>query len=151
MMIRKKIILPFFIIIVIISFFGTYCFADDNKNKKAPIFQGATDTECIKFSGVDLTWVESFKTDNYVHYVNRPVENALVCHKKEMLLFVIKGFGEVYIILGQEYSDKAQNWQLFEVDIYNDGDAFTRRYREMLIELATMIPESEKKCIIKND
>ena len=68
-----------------------------------------------------------------------------------MLLFVIKGFKGVYIILGQEYSDKTQNWQLFEVDIYNDGDAFTRRYREMLIELATMIPESEKKCIIKND
>ncbi len=141
----KKIILLF---IIVISFFGTYCFAGDNKS---PIFQGKTDTECIKETGVDLRWVESFKTDNYVHYVNRPVENALVCHKKEMLLFVIKGFGEVYIILGQEYSDKAQNWQLFEVDIYNDGDAFTRRYREMLIELATMIPESEKKCIIKND
>ena len=141
----KKIILLF---IIVISFFGTYCFAGDNKS---PIFQGKTDTECIKETGVDLRWVESFKTDNYVHYVNRPVENALVCHKKEMLLFVIKGFGEVYIILGQEYSDKAQNWQLFEVDIYNDGDAFTRRYREMLRELATMIPESEKKCIIKND
>ena len=144
-----KTILPFFIIIVIISFFSTYCFADNNN--KAPIFQGKTDAECIKETGVDLRWVESFKTDNYVHYVNRPVENALVCHKKEMLLFVIKGFKGVYIILGQEYSDKMQNWQLFEVDIYDDGDAFTRRYREMLIELATMIPESEKKCIIKND
>ena len=144
-----KTILPFFIIIVIISFFGTYCFAD-NKNK-APIFQATTDTECIKKTGVNLSWVESFKTESYVHYLNRPIKNALVVHKVEMLLFVIKGFGEVYIILGQEYSDKAQNWQLFEVDIYNDGDAFTRRYREMLIELATMIPESEKKCIIKND
>ena len=141
----RKLVLLF---IITISFFVTYCFAGDNKS---PIFQGKTDTECIKETGVDLRWVESFKTDNYVHYVNRPVENALVCHKKEMLLFVIKGFGEVYIILGQEYSDKTQNWQLFEVDIYNDGDAFTRRYREMLIELATMIPESEKKCIIKND
>jgi len=141
----RKLVLLF---IITISFFVTYCFAGDNKS---PIFQGKTDTECIKETGVDLRWVESFKTDNYVHYVNRPVENALVCHKKEMLLFVIKGFKGVYIILGQEYSDKTQNWQLFEVDIYNDGDAFTRRYREMLRELATMIPESEKKCIIKND
>ena len=141
----RKLVLLF---IITISFFVTYCFAGDNKS---PIFQGKTDTECIKETGVDLRWVESFKTDNYVHYVNRPVENALVCHKKEMLLFVIKGFKGVYIILGQEYSDKTQNWQLFEVDIYNDGDAFTRRYREILIELATMIPESEKKCIIKND
>ena len=144
----KKTILPFFIIVIISFFVASFCFASDNKS---PIFQGKTDTECIKETGVDLRWVESFKTDNYVHYVNRPVENALVVHKTEMLLFVIKGFGEVYIILGQEYSDKTQNWQLFEVDIYNDGDAFTRRYREMLIELATMIPESEKKCIIKND
>ena len=142
----RKLVLLF---IITISFFvASFCFADDNKS---PIFQGKTDTECIKETGVDLRWVESFKTDNYVHYVNRPVENALVCHKKEMLLFVIKGFKGVYIILGQEYSDKTQNWQLFEVDIYNDGDAFTRRYREMLRELATMIPESEKKCIIKND
>ena len=142
----KKITLLF--IIVIISFFVTYCFAGDNKS---PIFHGKTDTECIKETGVDLRWVESFKTDNYVHYVNRPVENALVVHKTEMLLFVIKGFKGVYIILGQEYSDKTQSWMLFEVDIYDNDDAFTRRYREMLIELATMIPESEKKCIIKND
>ena len=145
----KKTILPF--IIVIISFFGTYCFADDNNNNKAPIFQGATDTECIKFSGVDLTWVESFKTDNYVHYVNRPVENALVVHKTEMLLFVIKGFEEIYVICGQEYLDGTQKWQLFTVDIYDDEDEFTRRYKLMLLELVTMIPESEKKCIIKND
>ena len=41
----KKIILLF---IIVISFFGTYCFAGDNK---APIFQGATDTECIKKQG----------------------------------------------------------------------------------------------------
>ncbi len=141
----RKLVLLF---IITISFFVTYCFAGDNKS---PIFQATTDTECIKKTGVNLSWVESFKTESYVHYVNRPVENALVCHKKEMLLFVIKGFKGVYIILGQEYSDKTQNWQLFEVDIYNDGDAFTKRYREMLCELATMIPESEKKCIIKND
>ena len=139
-----KTILPFFIIIVIISFFGTYCFAGDNK---APIFQGATDTECIKFSGVDLTWVESFKTEDYVHYINRPVENAMVCHKREMLLFIIKGLEEVYIILGQEYPDKTQSWQLFEVDINDNDDEFTKRYKEMLLELVNMITEPEMWCM----
>ena len=141
----KKIILLF---IIVISFFGTYCFADDNK---APIFQGATDTECIKKTGVNLSWVESFKTESYVHYLNRPIKNALVVHKVEMLLFVIKGFEEIYVICGQEYLDGTQKWQLFTVDIYDDEDEFTRRYKLMLLELVNMIPESEKKCIIKND
>jgi hypothetical protein len=143
-----KTILPFFIIIVIISFFGTYCFAGDNK---APIFQATTDTECIKKTGVNLSWVESFKTESYVHYLNRPIKNALVVHKVEMLLFVIKGFEEIYVICGQEYLDGTQKWQLFTVDIYDDEDEFTRRYKLMLLELVNMIPESEKKCIIKND
>jgi len=141
----KKIILLF---IIVISFFGTYCFAGDNK---APIFQGATDTECIKKTGVNLSWVESFKTESYVHYLNRPIKNALVVHKVEMLLFVIKGFEEIYVICGQEYLDGTQKWQLFTVDIYDDEDEFTRRYKLMLLELVNMIPESEKKCIIKND
>ena len=141
----KKIILPF---IIVISFFGTYCFAGDNK---APIFQGATDTECIKKTGVNLSWVESFKTESYVHYLNRPIKNALVVHKVEMLLFVILGFEEIYVICGQEYLDGTQKWQLFTVDIYDDEDEFTRRYKLMLLELVNMIPESEKKCIIKND
>jgi hypothetical protein len=144
-----KTILPFFIIIVIISFFGTYCFADNNN--KAPIFQATTDTECIKKTGVNLSWVESFKTESYVHYLNRPIKNALVVHKVEMLLFVIKGFEEIYVICGQEYLDGTQKWQLFTVDIYDDEDEFTRRYKLMLLELVNMIPESEKKCIIKND
>jgi len=142
----RKLVLLF---IITISFFvASFCFAGDNK---APIFQGKTDAECIKETGVDLRWVESFKTDNYVHYVNRPVENALVVHKTEMLLFVIKGFEEIYVICGQEYLDGTQKWQLFTVDIYDDEDEFTRRYKLMLLELVTMIPESEKKCIIKND
>ena len=141
----KKIILPF---IIVISFFGTYCFAGDNK---APIFQGATDTECIKKTGVNLSWVESFKTESYVHYLNRPIKNALVVHKVEMLLFVIKGFEEIYVICGQEYLDGTQKWQLFTVDIYDNEDEFTRRYKLMLLELVNMIPESKKKCIIKND
>lgn len=155
MMIRKKIILPFFIIVV--SFFVTgspHCLAGIDivaRDNKAPIFQATTDTECIKETGVNLSWVESFKTESYVHYVNRPVENALVCHKKEMLLFVIKGFEEIYVICGQEYLDGTQHWQLFTVDIYDDEDEFTRRYKLMLLELVNMIPESEKKCIIKND
>ena len=143
-----KTILPFFIIIVI-SFFGTYCFADNNN--KAPIFQATTDTECIKKTGVNLSWVESFKTESYVHYLNRPIKNALVVHKVEMLLFVIKSFEEIYVICGQEYLDGTQKWQLFTVDIYDDEDEFTRRYKLMLLELVNMIPESEKKCIIKND
>jgi hypothetical protein len=142
-----KTILPFFIIIVI-SFFGTYCFAGDNK---ATIFRATTDTECIKKTGVNLSWVESFKTESYVHYLNRPIKNALVVHKVEMLLFVIKGFEEIYVICGQEYLDGTQKWQLFTVDIYDDEDEFTRRYKLMLLELVNMIPESEKKCIIKND
>jgi hypothetical protein len=137
----RKLVLLF---IITISFFVTYCFAGDNK---APIFQGATDTECIKFSGVDLTWVESFKTEDYVHYINRPVENAMVCHKREMLLFIIKGLEEVYIILGQEYPDKTQSWQLFEVDINDNDDEFTKRYKEMLLELVNMITEPEMWCM----
>jgi hypothetical protein len=98
-----------------------------------------------------MSWVETFTTDNYIHYINREVEHALVYHDTEMLIFVIKGFEEVYIICGQVYLDGTQNWQLFEVDMYSSEDAFTKRYREMLCELATLIPEPEKKCIIKND
>jgi hypothetical protein len=138
----RKLVLLF---IITISFFvASFCFASDNKS---PIFQGATDTECIKFSGVDLTWVESFKTEDYVHYINRPVENAMVCHKREMLLFIIKGLEEVYIILGQEYPDKTQSWQLFEVDINDNDDEFTKRYKEMLLELVNMITEPEMWCM----
>jgi len=125
--------------------------ASESAYKKDPIFQGKTDTECRKKTGVDLTWVESFKTENYVHYINRPVENALVVHKIEMLLFVIKGFEEVYIILGQEYSDKTQSWMLFGVDIYDDYSEFTQFYRKMLYELTSLIHEPKSKCIIKNN
>ena len=144
----KKTILPFFIIVIISFFVASFCFASDNKS---PIFQATTDTECIKKTGVNLSWVESFKTESYVHYLNRPIKNALVVHKVEMLLFVIKSFEEIYVICGQEYLDGTQKWQLFTVDIYDDEDEFTRRYKLMLLELVNMIPESEKKCIIKND
>ena len=136
----KKLILLF---IIVISFFVTYCFAGDNK---APIFQGATDTECVKYSGVDMSWVEIFHTNNHIHYVNREVQHALVYHKEEEMVFVIKGLTEVYVILGQEYSDKSQSWQLFEVDINDDNDEFTKRYRGMLEELMTLARRPEQKC-----
>jgi hypothetical protein len=68
-----------------------------------------------------------------------------------MLLFVIKGFEEVYIILGQEYSDKTQSWMLFGVDIYDDYSEFTQFYRKMLYELTSLIHEPKSKCIIKNN
>ena len=156
MMIRKKIILPFFIIVV--SFFVTgspHCLADIDivarDDTKTPIFQSKSYKECIRKSGVDMSWVEIVKTENYTHYINREVEHALVYHDSKMLIFVIKGTKDISIILGQEYSDKTQSWMLFEIDIYDNNDAFTRGYREMLRELATLIPEPEKKCIIKND
>ena len=118
---------------------------------KAPLFQSKTDTECIRESGVNMSWCESFTTKNFIHYVNREVEHALVTHKWEKIIFIIKGLKEVYIICGQEYPDKTQTWQLFEVDIYDNGDSFTQLYREMLRELIALNPEPEKKCIIKND
>jgi hypothetical protein len=118
---------------------------------KAPLFQSKTDTECIRESGVNMSWCESFTTKNFIHYVNREVEHALITHKWEKIIFIIKGLEEVYIICGQEYPDKTQTWQLFEVDIYDNGDSFTQLYREMLRELIALNPEPEKKCIIKND
>ncbi len=138
----RKLVLLF---IITISFFvASFCFASDNKS---PIFQGATDTECVKYSGVDMSWVEIFHTNNHIHYVNREVQHAVVCNKKEMVLFVIKGTKDVSIILGQEYPDKTQSWQLFEVDINDNDDEFTKRYREMLLELVNMITEPEMWCM----
>ena len=64
-----------------------------------------------------------------------------------MVLFVIKGTKDVSIILGQEYPDKTQSWQLFEVDINDNDDEFTKRYREMLLELVNMITEPEMWCM----
>jgi len=113
---------------------------------KAPIYQSQTDKECINKSGVDMSWVDTFHTDNYIHYVNREVKHALVYHKEEEMIFVIKGLTEVYVILGQEYSDKSQSWQLFEVDINDDNDEFTKRYRGMLEELMTLARKPEQKC-----
>lgn len=137
----RKLVLLF---IITISFFvASFCFASDNKS---PIFQGATDTECVKYSGVDMSWVEIFHTNNHIHYVNREVQHALVYHKEEEMIFVIKGLTEVYVILGQEYSDKSQSWQLFEVDINDDNDEFTKRYRGMLEELMTLARKPEQKC-----
>ncbi len=113
---------------------------------KAPIYQSQTEKECINKSGVDMSWVDTFHTDNYIHYVNREVKHALVYHKEEEMIFVIKGLTEVYVILGQEYSDKSQSWQLFEVDINDDNDEFTKRYRGMLEELMTLARRPEQKC-----
>ena len=113
---------------------------------KAPMYQSQTDKECINKSGVDMSWVDTFYTDNYIHYVNREVKHALVYHKEEEMIFVIKGLTEVYVILGQEYSDKSQSWQLFEVDINDDNDEFTKRYRGMLEELMTLARKPEQKC-----
>ncbi|MDP6570382.1 MAG: hypothetical protein QGF57_03990 [Candidatus Marinimicrobia bacterium] len=148
-MIKKFLIIMVFLGITLSSLpsITGYGFMGD----KSPVYQSQTDKECIERTGVNMSWVETFTTDNYIHYVNREVEHALVYHDAEMLIFAIKGLEEVYIICGQVYLDGTQNWQLFEVDIYNSEDAFTKRYREMLCELATLIPEPEKKCIIKND
>tara|TARA_Y100000296_G_C5169868_1_gene256685 strand:+ start:381 stop:833 length:453 start_codon:yes stop_codon:yes gene_type:complete len=143
----KKIITIFLSITLLFLTVTSYCSADD----RSPIYQGKTDSECIEQSGVNMSWVETFTTDNYIHYINREVEHALVYHDTEMLIFVIKGFEEVYIICGQAYPDKTQSWQLFKVDIYDDSDIFTEMYREMLHELATSPRKPEEKCIIKND
>jgi hypothetical protein len=118
---------------------------------KAPLFQSKTDTECIRESGVNMNWCESFTTKNFIHYVNREIEHALVTHKWEKIIFIIKGLKEVYIICGQEYPDKTQTWQLFEVDINEPDDSFTQLYKEMLRELIALNPEPEKRCIIKDD
>ena len=156
MMIRKKIILPFFIIVV--SFFVTgspHCLADIDivarDDTKTPIFQSKSYKECIRKSGVDMSWVEIVKTENYTHYINREVEHALVYHDSKMLIFVIKGTKDISIILGQEYSDKTQSWMLFGVDIYDDYSEFTQFYRKMLYELTSLIHEPKSKCIIKNN
>jgi hypothetical protein len=98
-----------------------------------------------------MSWCESFATKNFIHYVNREIEHALITHKWEKIIFIIKGLKEVYIICGQEYPDKTQTWQLFEVDIYDNDDAFVKLYKEMLRELINLNPEPEKKCIIKDD
>ena len=118
---------------------------------KAPLFQSKTDTECIRESGVNMNWCESFTTKNFIHYVNREIEHALVTHKWEKIIFIIKGLKEVYIICGQEYPDKTQTWQLFEVDINEPDDSFTQLYKEMLRELIALNPEPEKRCIRKDD
>ena len=139
---------------LLITFLGIVFFSITSSlfaGDKAPLFQSKTDTECIRESRVNMSWCESFTTKNFIHYVNREIEHALVTHKWEKIIFIIKGLEEVYIICGQEYSDKTQTWQLFEVDIYDNGDSFTQLYREMLRELIALNPEPEKKCIIKND
>ena len=113
---------------------------------KAPIYQGKTDKECIDRAGVDMSWIEVFHTGSYTHYINREVNHAVVCHKDEMMLFVIKGTEDVSIIIGQMYSDGSQCWQLFKVDINDDSDEFTKRYREMLDELRSLAYKPEQKC-----
>ncbi len=113
---------------------------------KAPIYQGKTDKECIDRAGVDMSWIEVFHTGSYTHYINREVNHAVVCHKDEMMLFVIKGTEDVSIIIGQMYSDGNQCWQLFKVDINDDSDEFTKRYREMLDELRSLAYKPEQKC-----
>ena len=139
---------------LLITFLGIAFFSITSSlfaGDKAPLFQSKTDTECIRESGVNMSWCESFATKNFIHYVNREIEHALVTHKWEKIIFIIKGLKEVYIICGQEYSDKSQSWQLFEVDIYDNDDSFTQLYKEMLRELIALNPEPEKKCIIKDD
>jgi len=145
---NKKMIKTLLITFLCIACFTitSHCFSGD----KIPLYQSKTYKECVKESGVDMSWIEIVDTKNYTHYINREVEHALVFHRYEKLIFVIKGLKEVYLICGQEYSDKTQSWQLFEVDINDNDDEFTQLYREMLKELVNRYKKPEKKCIPKD-
>ena len=118
---------------------------------KAPLYQSNSYKMCIMESGVDMSWIEIVHTKTYMHYINREAEHAVVYNKLERIIFIVKGLGEVYIICGQEHSDKTQTWLLYGVDINEPDDTFTQLYEEMLIELANTIREPEKRCIIIDD
>jgi|TARA_Y100000310_G_scaffold345711_1_gene468670 hypothetical protein len=143
----KKLLITFLSIV----FFSitSHCFAGD----KNPLYQSKTSKECIKESGVDMSWIEVINTRTYTHYINREVEHAVVHNKLEKIIFIIKGLKEVYIICGQEYPDKTQTWLLYEIDINEFDDSFTKLYKTMLEELVEYFnsdSEPETKCIIND-